>query len=196
VIPAEQCRPAVTAVVWAEPGRVPGLLADLAAQTYPELEILLAGPVAGEVRSAVEAWPRPVEVVAAGSLAEAVARARGTLVTVFDQHARYGPEHVWDLVLARMYSGAAIVGRGREFSIVEGRLRRRPLLITEAYTGRVAPQAMLVSRGDLEDLGGWSARLCRAARDRGQAVYRTHPFGLVQVEDSATDPREWTGAFA
>jgi hypothetical protein len=34
----------------------------------------------------------------------------------------YGPEHVWDLVVARLYSGAEIVGKVRQanLSLLDG----------------------------------------------------------------------------
>ena len=47
--------------------------------------------------------------------AEATRVAQGTLLTKVDDDDLYGPEHVWDLVLARCYSGAAVVGKGAEF---------------------------------------------------------------------------------
>ena len=86
-------------------------LAAIEAQSYPALEIVLClhgvAPTPG-LRSRLADCTRPVQVheVPAtqsfgAALGTATARARGSLVTKFDDDDTYGPEHVWDLVLAR-----------------------------------------------------------------------------------------------
>ena len=85
------------------------------------------------------------------------------------------------------YSGATVVGKGAEFVYVEPRdrtVRRR--MGSELYSGVVAGGTMLLSRGDLEAVGGWRPMprsVDRGLLDRvlnaGGLVYRTHGFGFV-----------------
>ena len=126
----------------------------------------------------------------------------------------YGPEHIWDLVLARHYSGAEVVGKGAEFVYLEPRdqtVRRR--MGNEFYTDVVAGGTMLLAKGDLEAVGGWrpvTRSVDRALLDRvladGGLVYRTHGFGFIYTRHGdghtwdpgldyfARDPvRTWNG---
>ncbi len=138
---------------------------------------------------------RPVEVVEVAAersfgeaLGEVTAHSRGTLVTKIDDDDVYGPEHIWDLVLGRHYSGATVVGKASEFVYLEqlGVTVRRTVLSSEAFANTVAGGTMLLSRGDLEAVGGWRplARsvdrglLDRVKRDGG-LTYRTHSLGFI-----------------
>ncbi|MFY1673528.1 glycosyltransferase [Plantactinospora sp. WMMB334] len=170
----------------------------VAAQTYPELEIVLClhgvGLPAG-LRRRLAGYGRPVEVVEvpAGrsfgeALVAATARARGTLVTKFDDDDTYGPEHVWDLVLARHHSGATMVGKAAEF-VHLGALDitvRRDAGAPESFAPIVAGGTILIGRGDLAEVGGWrpvprsvDRGLIDRVRRAGGLVYRTHPLGYV-----------------
>ncbi len=177
---------------------LPGILRAIAEQTYPYLEIILCLHGIGlpdECADYLDHCGRPHEVVpvAAGltfgtALGLATRRASGVLLTKFDDDDTYGPEHVWDLVLARAYSGATLVGKGIEFVHLEEAnvtVRRRSGQ-PEAYTDVVAGGTMLIGRDELEQLGGWqpvSHSVDQALLDRvnraGATVYRTHPFGYL-----------------
>jgi hypothetical protein len=172
------------------------VLAMLAAQTYPRLEIVLclhgvaapagiAEALAGRPHQVVEV---PAEVSFGTVLGLATARAAGTLVTKVDDDDTYGPEHVWDLVLARHYSGATLVGKGSELVFLESRgtVVRRRSGVPEAFGEMVSGGTMLLAKGDIEAVGGWRPvlrsvdlgliqRLVRA----GGTIYRTHPLGYV-----------------
>ncbi|WP_422772973.1 glycosyltransferase [Plantactinospora sp. WMMC1484] len=170
----------------------------VAAQTYPELEIVLCLHGVGlptGLRRRLAGYGRPVEVVEvpAGrsfgeALAAATARARGTLVTKFDDDDTYGPEHVWDLVLARHHSGATMVGKAAEF-VHLGTLEitvRRDAGAPESFAPIVAGGTILIGRGDLAEVGGWrpvprsvDRGLIDRVRRAGGLVYRTHPLGYV-----------------
>ena len=50
----------------------------------------------------------------------AAAETSGTLHAKFDDDDIYGPEHLWDLVLAHEYSRAPLVGKGAEFVYLAG----------------------------------------------------------------------------
>jgi hypothetical protein len=184
--------------------RIPVTLAALASQTYPELEIVLAltgGQRTEAVNAAIAACGRPVTVLdtvrveGISRLDDAAAHARGPLLARIDEAVIYGPEHVWDLVLAREVSGATLVGKSAEFTHHAGVTARRRLLLIEAYASRVSPGSMLISLGDLESLGGWS-QLTTRVRDSGALTYRTHPLGYVRLSRTPV-PRDatprWTG---
>ncbi|GAA3766157.1 hypothetical protein GCM10022225_60610 [Plantactinospora mayteni] len=173
-------------------------VATVAAQSYPELEIVLCLHGVGlpvELRQRLADCGRPVEVVevpAGQSFGEAMvaatARARGTLVTKFDDDDTYGPEHVWDLVLARHHSGATMVGKAAEF-VHLGALDttvRRDAGAAESFAPVVAGGTILIGRGDLAEVGGWrpvpssvDRGLIDRVRRAGGLVYRTHPLGYV-----------------
>lgn len=108
--------------------------------------------------------------------------ASGQIVAKMDDDDWYGPHHIEDLVLAREYSSAALVGCQVEFTYLDGidvTTRRR--YAGERYSDHVAGGSMLMSRSDLLELGGW--RSTASAVDRGVidtvlasggVVYRGH----------------------
>jgi hypothetical protein len=204
VVPPTLRRPSVSALVLAD-DRLPSVLAALQAQTYPDVEIVVGvSSRSAEVDRAIAECSRPVRV-AFGGLDALTARAHGALLTVIDSADVYGPEHVWDLVLARHYSGATLVGKAAEFiflSPLDVTLRRTGVA-TEAFAPAVSPGAAMISRADLESVGGWTD-LCVRVRRAGGLVYRSHSFGYLNVRRglSAADQllkqsaSQWTGVFA
>jgi hypothetical protein len=177
---------------------LPAILRAIAHQTYPELEIVLCLhgiELPDPCREFLDHCGRPVEIVPVSgevsfgvALGLATARASGSLVTKFDDDDTYGPQHVWDLVLARGFSGATLVGKGIEFVHLEDAdvtIRRRSGQ-PEAETDVVAGGTMLIARGELEELGGWRPvprSVDRGLLDRvnrsGASIYRTHPLGYL-----------------
>lgn len=174
------------------------VLRAIAGQTYPELEIVLCLhgiELPAEARTLLEAAGRPFQVVRvpAGisfgeALGEATRRAHGTLVTKFDDDDTYSVEHVWDLVLARHYSGATLVGKMAEFVHLEtsGITIRRTSGVPESAGEMVAGGTMLLAKGDLESVGGWrpvprsvDLGLIERLRRDGALIYRTHALGYV-----------------
>jgi hypothetical protein len=172
-----------------------GQVAVLAAQTYPDLEIVVGLHDVDEPTGLhAMAGHRPLRVIripAERNLGEALqattSAAHAVLLTKVDDDDRYGPEHVWDLVLAHHYSGATVVGRGAEFVYVEPdylTVRRR--MGAEFYTDTVAGGTITLHRDDLAAAGGWPPvprHVDRAMLDRvlagGGLVYRTHPIGFI-----------------
>jgi hypothetical protein len=172
---------------------------------YPRLEVVVGAH--GERVDGARAWelardlPFPVTVVPIEgdrTLGEALQacsnRAEGTLITKMDDDDVYGPEHVWDLVLARQYSGAQVVGKALDWIHLESRDTTvfRPVYPAEKYADFVAGGTMLISRADLAAVGGWRPvprSVDRALLDRvladGGLVYRTHGLGYVYVRHSA-----------
>jgi hypothetical protein len=129
----------------------------------------------------------PAERNLGQALAELTRAAGGQIVTKVDDDDRYGPEHVWDVVLARHYSGATVAGKGADFVHVEPRdLTVRRGMAAELYTDTVAGGTLTLARADLAAIGGWPPVprwVDRALLDRvlaaGGPVYRTHPLGFV-----------------
>lgn len=191
--------PSVSAIlVTRRPEYISDAVAYLARQTYPELEIVLCLhgiDLDVRTRSDLAECGRPIQVFtvpAAFSFGEvmgaATAQARGSLVTKVDDDDVYGPEHVWDLVLAREFSGATLVGKAAEFVYLQtlGVTVRRRAVPPETYGPPVAGGTMLIGRGDLEAIGGWRPvprSVDRGLMDRvtraGGLVYRTHPLGYL-----------------
>jgi hypothetical protein len=190
--------PTVSALlVTRRPHLVMAAVAAMAAQSYPALEVVVGlhgCDLPADARARLAAQPMPVrvrEIPAERSLGEALAEvtrlAEGGLVSKVDDDDRYGPEHIWDLVLARHYSGATVVGKGAEFVYLEARdLTVRRYMGSELYNTVVAGGTILLGKGDLESVGGWRPlprSVDRGLLDRvlqdGGLVYRTHGFGFV-----------------
>lgn len=168
---------------------------------YPRLEVVVG--VHGDavdpevVRARAASLPHPSTVVAIDAhrtLGEALQRcserAAGDLVTKMDDDDLYGPEHIWDLVLARQYSGAEIVGKALDWVhiVAEDVTVFRPTYPAEKYARFVAGGTILISRGDLAEVGGWrpvpksvDRALLDRVLDNGGLVYRTHGLGYVYV---------------
>jgi hypothetical protein len=202
--------PVSALLVSRRPELVSRALEALRRQTYPRLEIVVAAH--GFEAPGADSYPASMslgEVLGAAS-----ARVSGTLLTKVDDDDLYGPDHIWDLVLARAYSGATIAGKTAEFVHLAAQgITVRRHIVAEAYTGAVAGGAMLLARDDLEQAGGWAplARgVDRALQDSvlraGGLVYNTHALGFIHVrhggghtwEQSAAhflvDPRRtWRG---
>ena len=184
------------------PALLPRALAAVAGQSYPRLELVLAlhgnESAFATVERLVAELPLAGTVVRAPSSASlgaalnaSVEASGGELLTKMDDDDRYGADHVWDLVLARAYSRAQLVGKGAEFVYLAASHRTvyaerwRP----ESYGSRgLAGGTLLISRRDLQRVGGWrNARrgvdqaLIDAVLRTGGGVYRTHGAGFALV---------------
>ncbi|MGA9748872.1 MAG: glycosyltransferase, partial [Nocardioides sp.] len=180
------------------PEQVPFALRQVARQRGVDLELVLAthGFVADEADIAAfrRSCDVPLTVLEApGDLAFgavlnlAVRAASGDLFLKMDDDDWYGRDFVSDLLLARRYSGADVVGTPPEFTFVEPlwlTVRRQDA--TEAFRPVVAGGTMLIDRGALVAVGGFretrkyvDAGLLRAVVDAGGTVYRSHGHGYV-----------------
>ena len=187
------------------PALLPDALAAAARQTYPKLELSLALHGDAEsfdgVEGCIKEMPFPVrvtrtpaEATLGAALNAAVAASGGALVAKLDDDDCYGPEHVWDLVLAREYSGARLVGKGVEFVYLaaSGQTLHCRSGRGEAYrASSLAGGTLLLSRRDLARIGGWrdaprgvDTALVNAMLRRGGGVYRTHGAGYILVRHS------------
>lgn len=185
------------------PDRVADAVASVAAQTYPRIELVLAAHGDGFDRARLEALAAgsgpdacvlavPAGRVLGEVLNEALDHSRGELVTKFDDDDYYGPEHVWDLVLAHEYSGATLVGKAAEYVYLEGadRTLRRFRGGAERFGSQLtlAGGAMIIARRDIDEVVGWRpvpSGVDRALMDDvvagGGRLYRTHGRGYLLV---------------
>ena len=181
------------------PESLPDFLAAVEAQTYPRLELVLACHGDGFENAAAEEWSSRlgigVTVIWAEkelALGEVLNRASqvagGDLLTKMDDDDLYDGEHIWDLVLAREYSGAQVVGKGAEYVYLadSDKTIHRFVGKGESYTTTIGGGAMMISARDLREVGGWrnvprgvDRALIEDAERAGGAVYRTHGSGYV-----------------
>ena len=183
------------------PHRLAWAMANVGRQNYPCLELVLAthgeGFDAGILARVAERFAMPATVVPVaadrplGTVLNVAARAAtGTLLTKMDDDDLYGPDHVWDLVLAHDYSGANLVGKEMEFVFLgkANRTIRQWPTGRETFCRRVAGGALLMSRHDFDHIGGWrrvhravDAALIEDVHRAGATVYRTHSAGFMHV---------------
>jgi len=181
------------------PGLVEPFLASVAAQTYPHLDVVVV--LHGVPAPDTSRWdPRlrelvstTLEVAAATPfgdvLARATAAASGPLVVKMDDDDLYGPEFVWDLVLARAFSGAQVVGKQAELTYLEPfEVTVRRGFTVEDYSEQVAGGTMLASVADVMAVGGWRGvprSVDRALMQRvvkaGGLMYVDRGVGFVYV---------------
>lgn len=205
-VPAVTSWPTVSVLLSTHrPERLAHALAMVRRQDYPHLQLVLVlhgdeGDVARQapiVRSLLDDWDGewvligvPAERTLGHALIAASARADGELITKMDDDDYYAPTHVWDLVLARMYSGAQIVGKALDWVHLEGSDTTvfRPTYPAERFARFVAGGTICISAGDLAQVGGWRPvprSVDKALLDRvlnaGGLVYRTHGLGYVYV---------------
>ena len=192
------------------PHRVAAAVEAVATQTYPRVELVLAmhgegfdAPAIGELLDSIDLPARAVPVAAPEPLGAvlnaAVAESTGKLLTKFDDDDFYGPEHLWDLVLAHEYTRAALVGKAAEYVYLANsdrtihRFRNR----AERRSASLAGGALMIARHDLDALLGW--REIPASVDRaliedvsrsGGGTYQTHGMGymLVRHDEGHTWP--------
>ncbi|MEU6425774.1 glycosyl transferase family 2 [Microbispora sp. NPDC046973] len=119
--------------------------------------------------------------------------ASGSYLAKVDDDDWYGPDHLADLLLARRYSGADLVGSAAEFVYLESLdVTIRRCIGTERFAPLVAGGTMLVTRAAFEAAGGFrplartvDGQLLQAVEAVGGRIYRTHGLGYVLRRRSA-----------
>ena len=185
------------------PDRLAAAVGAVACQRYPRAELVLAlhgdGFDRAEADRLLQELDHPARVVeVAGHLPlgtvlnAAASESSGTLLTKFDDDDIYGPEHLWDLVLAHEYSRAPLVGKGAEYVYLTGsnltlhRFRGGG----ERYitTQSIAGGALMITRGCFDAVLGWrpiprsvDQALITDVVSGGHRAYRTHGMGYVLV---------------
>ncbi|MEO6509575.1 MAG: glycosyltransferase family 2 protein [Nocardioides sp.] len=131
--------------------------------------------------------PQSSDVLFGDVLNAGVEAADGDLVLKMDDDDWYSSDFVADLLLARSYSGAEMVGTPAEFHyLVEKDVTVRRGHRAELYAPFIAGGTMLVERGLLREVGGFrsvrrfvDAQLIAAVQRAGAATYRTHGLGYL-----------------
>jgi Glycosyltransferases involved in cell wall biogenesis len=171
-------------------------VSQVARQRDVDLELVLGlhGVPPAQVAEAVRGLPFPVTVFEADPalpfgavLNEGFARASGTFVTKMDDDDWYGPDHLADLALAHLYSGAELLGAPAEFVYLEQidvtvqRTRR-----TERFRDSVAGGTLFMTRTLFEAVGGFrpvprhvDGELCKAVRAAGARIYQIHGLNYI-----------------
>ena len=112
------------------PDRLRDVVAAVASQSYPRVELVLGLHGEGFDDSELDRLQQPGFPIQTVSVPEerclgdvlnhALAAAQGSLIAKFDDDDLYGADHLWDLVLASEYSGAALVGKVSEYVYLAG----------------------------------------------------------------------------
>ncbi len=137
--------------------------------------------------TALQVVPQPGTTLFGDVLAAAAQAAAGDVVLKMDDDDWYAPDVIADLLRARDYSGAEMVGMPAEMHYLSPKdltvKRGHP---SELYARFVAGGTMLLDRGLLREVGGFrsvrkfvDAQLIAAVTAAGAAVYRTHGLGYV-----------------
>ena len=174
--------------------------ANVAKQNYPRIQVALAlhgdsfnaravDLVVAESPFAVGVVRVPKHLAYGSVLNAAVSVATGDLLTTMDDDDLYDAHHIWDLVLAREYSGAQLVGKGAEVIYLRGldRTVERFHGSAERYSNSLAGATLMIAREDLRRVGGWrrvryaDVALREDVVRAGGTVYRTHGTGFVVV---------------
>lgn len=177
---------------------IPQILKQIERQSYTHLEVILAihgdSTNSDEAELAINSFGGNLVRLYNDSslpfgdvLNKASEVASGQLLTKMDDDDWYGPNHIEDLVLAREYSGAELVGAPVEFSYLEGLdITTRRDHVGERFTGHVAGGTIMLSKNDLKQVGGWrpvNSSVDRSLIDSMQAagamIYRTHGQNYV-----------------
>lgn len=135
----------------------------------------------------VRVVPADADTLFGDVLQAAAVAADGDVLLKMDDDDWYAPDVVADLLRARVYSGAELVGMPAEFHYLAPRdltvKRGHP---TELYARFVAGGTMMVDREVLREVGGFrpvrkyvDAQLLTAVTAAGGAIYRTHGLGYV-----------------
>ncbi len=131
--------------------------------------------------------PKGESVLFGDVIAAAAEAAEGDLVLKMDDDDWYSSDFVADLLLARSYSGAEVVGTPAEFHyLVEQDVTVRRGHQAELYAPFVAGGTILIERGLLREVGSFrsvrrfvDAQLLAAVQRAGAATYRTHGLGYL-----------------
>ena len=186
------------------PGHLDWALSQVAGQTYPETELVLGlhgngfesfDPRGGLLPPDARVIRIPAEKTLGGALRVMSGAAAGPLLAKMDDDDLYGPDHLWDLVLAREFSRADLVGKGTEYVFLAGEDRTIQWWNGESERYQrtvVTGGAVLLSAGTLAAVGGWrdiprgvDRALADDVRRAGRRTYRTHGAGYLMVRHGA-----------
>lgn len=178
------------------PEQLEHAVGQVARQRGADLELVLIphGWQVDEGRLAEVAGALPVTVLPQGddvlfgdALTAGVEAASGDLVMKMDDDDWYGPDMVADLLQARRYSGADLVGVPFEFIYLTGQdVTVRRFRATERFEKNVAGGSTMLPRDLLRELGGFrparrfvDASLLADVLAAGGSIYRAQGLGYL-----------------
>lgn len=136
------------------------------------------------------------------ALNAATRAAGGDLLVKWDDDDFYDHCHLRDLVRAKEYSGATLVGKAAEFVYLAGldRTVRRLKTSSEAFSRTIGGPTLAINRAELRELGGWrrtrrrvDSMLIEDVTAAGGTTYRTSGFGFVMMRSGGTGhAHTWT----
>lgn len=193
--------PAVSALLSTKrPEMLDFALRQVARQRGAEVELVLAAhgfePDRDAVRRALGDRPHQVLTFDGsdffGDVLTAAAQAASSEVLLkIDDDDWYAPDAVHDLLMARRFSGADVVGMPSEFVYLHANADREALTVrrrhpSELFARFVAGGTLLLDRGLLHSLGDFrrvrryvDAQLLSGVEAAGGRIYRTHGLGYV-----------------
>ncbi|GIH72073.1 glycosyl transferase family 2 [Sphaerimonospora thailandensis] len=176
------------------PEMIPFALDQLRLQRGVRAELIVGLHGVAAREAVIDGGPFPVTVIEAPAewsfgevLNRMAAVASGSFLAKVDDDDWYGPDHLGDLLLAQLYSGADLVGSAAEFVYLEPiNVTIRRSIGTERFAPLVAGGTMLVARAAFEAVGGFrplprtvDGQLLEAVQAVGGRIYRTHGFNYV-----------------
>lgn len=207
--PLVKSLPTVSAVlVTRRPEFVLPMVERLAKLRYPDLEIIVGmhGIPAPEGLHAA-AGERPIQLIEFAAdevfgkvVDEAFRAASGELVTKVDDDDYYSDDYLWDLVVARQYSKALLVGKTTTVIYLEAldTTVRRVFGSPESFINRVAGGALLLSAADLREVGGWPAvpraidsALIANVTKAGGLIYQPQDIGYLYMRNASPSAHTW-----
>jgi len=193
-------RPTVSVILATmRPHMVPNALRYMQDQTYPNYEVVVSLHGWPRDESRERGWREMVSVPlqvrhverreALGMVYNrGIEAAAGDLVTIWDDDDHYGPNHLWDLVIASRVSRADLVGKGAEFNYLEGpdtTIQRFPSG-RYRYSSLIGGPSLTLGRRLVDEMGGFAPLSLGVDRDviervqsAGGKVYRDHGFGYL-----------------
>lgn len=133
--------------------------------------------------------PLPEATSSGQALAAGAAAAAGDLLVTMRAEDRYGPDFVADLLLARHYAHADLVGTPAEFvHLPQQDLTLRRRVDSERFAHTVARGTVMIGRSTLRELDGFRdlgrgtvRALVADVRRSGGRIYRSHGLGYVRT---------------
>lgn len=133
-------------------------------------------------------------------LASASQQADGDVLVKWDDDDLYSSTHLVDLLRARHYSGATIVGKASDFVYVQSAdvTVRRVQAPREIFSPTLSGSTLTIARRDLHEVGGWApladaedVDLITRVRRAGGSTYRTIGFGFLVIRKASTAAHTW-----
>ncbi|MFE1166969.1 glycosyltransferase [Nocardiopsis sp. NPDC058789] len=135
----------------------------------------------------VTVYEAPADQVFGSVLNDAVDRTSGSVIAKWDDDDWYGPDHLADMLMARTYACADLVGVTQDLVYLE----ELDLTVWRSYqTEKPSPDVVgstiVVDRSVLRDVGGFrplpraiDSQLLLAVRRNSGRIYRTHGLGYL-----------------